>query len=156
MMLALAALVCLVAAAIFDVMTFEIPDSLSIAILAAAMGYGLVTPGFGWLLHGLAVLLMFAVGLFLFSRGWLGGGDVKVMVAVAGWAGLPGLIVQLAFVSIAGGVLALGLIMARRIAAATGRTPATLPKLLHIDAPLPYAVAILVGTLGWAALIRPI
>lgn len=146
----LVAVACLVAAAAFDVVTFEIPDTLSIVLLAAAIGHGWATPGFDWLSHALAVLVMFGIGLLLFSRGWMGGGDIKVMVAVAGWTGLAGLPMQLAFVAIAGGVLALVLIIARRGLAAAGRAPENLPKLFRIDAPLPYAVAILFGTLWWA------
>lgn len=153
---ALAALACLVAAAVFDVVTYEIPDTLSVVLLGAALGYGLVTPDFDWLSHGLAVLLMFGVGLLLFSRGWMGGGDIKIMVAVAGWTGLHGLPMQLAYVAIAGGGLALALIIARRGLAAAGRTPDLLPKLFRRDAPLPYAVAILIGTVWWAMLTWPV
>lgn len=152
----LVALSCLVAAAVFDMVTFEIPDTLSIVILAAAFGYGWATPGFGWVSHGLAVLAMFVVGLLLFSRGWMGGGDIKVLVAVAGWTGLAGLPMQLAYVAIAGGMLALVLIIVRRGLAATGRGPEVLPKLFRIDAPLPYAVAILFGTSWWAVTSLPI
>jgi prepilin peptidase CpaA len=148
--LALVALACLAAAAAFDVVTFEIPDTLSIVILATAVGYGLATPGFAWLSHGLAVLVMFGIGLLLFSRDWMGGGDIKVLVAVAGWTGLAALPMQLAYVAIAGGGLALVLIIARRGLAAAGRPAEALPRLFHQDAPLPYAVAILFGTLWWA------
>jgi len=156
LVLILVALGCLVAAAICDVSSFEIPDTLSIVLLATAVGYGIATPGFDWLMHGLAVAAMFAFGLLAFSRGWLGGGDIKLMVALAGWTGLPGLILQLAFVSIAGGVLAVVLIIARRGLAAAGRGPETLPQVFHGDAPLPYAVPILIGTVAWAALNWPI
>jgi prepilin peptidase CpaA len=152
--LALVAVACLVAAAAFDVVTFEIPDTLSIIILVAALVYGWLTPGFDWLSHALAVAVMFGVGLLLFSRGWMGGGDIKVMVAVAGWTGLAGLPMQLAYVAIAGGVLALVLIIARRGLAAAGRDG--LPKLFQLDAPLPYAVAILFGTLWWASRSWPV
>lgn len=156
LLFALLALGCLVAAAVFDMVTFEIPDTLSIVILAAALGYGWATPGFEWVSHGLAVLVMFGVGLLLFSRGWMGGGDIKVLVAVAGWTGLAGLPMQLAYVAIAGGILALALIIARRGLAAAGRGPELLPKLFRIDAPLPYAVAILFGTLWWARISLPV
>jgi prepilin peptidase CpaA len=156
LILALIAFACLVGAAIFDVATFEIPDTLSIVLLATALGYGGLTPGFDWLSHGLALLLMFGIGLLLFSRGWMGGGDIKIMVAVAAWTGLEGLPLQLAYVAIAGGGLALVLIIVRRGLAAAGRAPDTLPKLFQMDAPLPYAVAILIGTTWWAALNWPI
>lgn len=150
------ALACLVAAAIADMRTFEIPDALSIALLATAVGYGLVTPGFAWLWHGAAVIVMFGLGLLLFSRGWMGGGDIKLLVALAGWTTLQGLPLQLAFVAIAGGGLALVLIIARRGLAAAGRAPESVPKMFRNDAPLPYAVAILAGALWWARLALPL
>jgi prepilin peptidase CpaA len=154
--LALAALACLVAAAIADMRTFEIPNGLSIALLATAVGYGLVTPGFGWLSHGAAVMVMFGLGLLLFSRGWMGGGDIKLLVALAGWTGLPGLPMQLAFVGIAGGGLALVLIIARRGLPAAGLASATLPRMFQGDAPLPYAVAILAGAAWWGRMNWPL
>jgi prepilin peptidase CpaA len=152
--LAIAALACLVAAAIADIRAYEIPDGLSIALLATAIGYGVLTPGFGWLSHGAAVLLMFGIGLLLFARGWMGGGDVKLLVAVAGWTGLSGLVGQLTAVALAGGMLALVLIIARRGFA--GRPAETLPKLFRPDAPLPYAIAIAAGTGWWAQTAWPI
>lgn len=150
------ALACLVAAAIADMRTFEIPDALSIALLATAVGYGLATPGFAWLWHAAAVLVMFGLGLLLFSRGWMGGGDIKLLVALAGWTTLQGLPLQLAFVAIAGGGLALVLIIARRGLAAAGRAPDRVPKMFRNDAPLPYAVAILAGAAWWARLALPL
>jgi prepilin peptidase CpaA len=152
--LAIAALACLVAAAIADIRAYEIPDGLSIALLATAIGYGVLTPGFGWLSHGAAVLLMFGIGLLLFARGWMGGGDVKLLVAIAGWTGLSGLVGQLTAVALAGGMLALVLIIARRVLA--GRPAKTLPKLFRPDAPLPYAIAIAAGTGWWAQTAWPI
>jgi prepilin peptidase CpaA len=150
----IAALTCLVAAAIADIRAYEIPDSLSIGLLITALGYGALTPGFGWLSHLAAVALMFGIGLFLFARGWMGGGDVKLLIAVAGWTGLSGLVGQLTGVALAGGVLALVLIIARR--ALAGRAPETLPKLFRPDAPLPYAIAIAAGTGWWAATAWPV
>lgn len=152
--LAIIALGCLVAAAIADVRAYEIPDGLSIALLATALGYGVLTPGFGWLSHGAAVLLMFGVGLLLFARGWMGGGDVKLLIAIAGWTGLSGLVGQLSGVALAGGALALVLIIARRVLA--GRAPDTLPRMFQPDAPLPYAVAIAAGTGWWASTAWPV
>ena len=153
---ALVALACLVAAAIADMRTFEIPNALSIGLLAAAVGYGLVTPVFDWLMHGASLVAMFTVGLAVFSRGWMGGGDIKLLVALAAWTPLGGLLLQLALVGIAGGVLALVLIIARRGAAAAGRSPETVPRMFRNDAPLPYAAAILGGAVWWGALNWPL
>ena len=153
---ALVALACLAAAALADMRTFEIPNGLSIGVLGAAIGYGLVTPGFDWLMHGASVAVMFGAGLVIFSRGWMGGGDIKLLVALAGWTTLGGLLLQVALVGIAGGGLALVLIIARRLAAAGGRETESVPKMFRRDAPLPYAVAILAGAAWWGALNWPL
>ncbi len=154
--LALVALACVVAAAGFDVWRFEIPDTLSIVLVGTAIGYGLLTPGFGWLSHIAAALLFFAIGLALFASGWMGGGDIKLMTGIAAWTGLWGLVVQLLVTSIAGGLVTLLLLAARAGVARAGVAEARLPRLLHADAPIPYAVAIAIGTLWWAWLAWPL
>ncbi len=154
---ALVALLVLLAAAIADVRSFEIPDILSIALLVTAACYGAATPGFGWVSHVAAAVVMFGVGLFIFSRGWMGGGDIKLLVGTAGWAGLAGLPMQLASVALAGGGLALVLLLSRGV---LGRVdagdPERLPKLFRTDAPMPYAVAIAAGSWWWAVIAWPI
>jgi Flp pilus assembly protein protease CpaA len=45
-------------------------------------------------------------------------------------------------------VVTLLLLLARK--AAAGREPAATPRLFHADAPIPYAVAIAIGTCWWA------
>ncbi len=152
--LALVALVCVLAAAISDIRAYEIPDGLSIALLVTALGYGLITPGFHWLSHLASTALMFGVGLLLFARNWMGGGDVKLLIAIAAWTGLSGLVGQLTGVALAGGALALVLIIARRVLA--HRPADSLPRMFQRDAPLPYAVAIAAGTVWWATTAWPI
>jgi prepilin peptidase CpaA len=146
--LALVALACVLWAAVCDVRVFEIPDSLTIILLVTAAGYGLVTPGFNWLSHLAAPALFFAIGLLLFARGWMGGGDIKLMTGIAAWTGLGQLLPQLLATAIAGGLVTLLLLLVRK--AAAGRGPETTPRLFHADAPIPYAVAIAIGTGWWA------
>lgn len=150
LVLALIALACVLAAPVFDLMRFEIPDSLSIIIAIAAIGYGIVTPGFGWLSHLASTGLVFAIGLLAFARGWMGGGDVKLLTAIATWTGLDGLPMQWLATAIAGGVLALVLIVVRRGLGFAGVDLERAPRVFQLDAPLPYAVAIAAGTLWWA------
>lgn len=149
---ALIALVAVIAAAIADIRHFEIPDGLSITILTTAPVYGIITPGFDWLSHLAATAIMFAVGLFIFARGWFGGGDVKLLVAIAAWTGLGGLPVQLVGVALAGGVVAFILVIGRR--ASAGFT--SVPRIFQPDAPVPYAVAIAGGTIWWAMAAWPV
>ena len=154
--MAAVALGCLLAASVADVWRFEIPDGLSITLLVTAVGYGILTPGFGWISHVTAPLLMLGIGLLLFSRGWMGGGDIKLLVAIAGWTGLWGLPLQLVSVAMAGGVLALVLLTVRGGLARAGHDTVGLPRIFQKDAPLPYAVAIAAGTCWWAWTVWPI
>lgn len=144
------ALLCLLAAAVADVARFEIPDTLSIALIALAIGFGFTQPDFPWLLHGAALVLMFGLGALLFSLGWMGGGDVKVLTATAAWVGLSGLPMQLAGVAIAGGLLALALLLVRAGIRFADVPAERVPRLFQRGAPLPYAVAIAGGTIWWA------
>lgn len=146
--LALVALGCVLWAAICDMRVFEIPDSLTIILLVTAAAYGVVTPGFGWVSHIAAPALFFGIGLFVFARGWMGGGDIKLMTGIAAWTGLDQLLPQLLATALAGGLVTLVLLLARKLAA--GRDPATTPRLFQGDAPIPYAVAIAIGTCWWA------
>lgn len=133
------------AAAGFDLWRFEIPDTLTILIIAGAVLFGLGTPGFDWAQHAAAGGLCFAFGLLAFTRGWLGGGDVKIMTGCACWATLGTLAEQLALIALAGGVLALVLMLLRRTLARAGVTGTDAPRLIRVGAELPYAVGIAGG-----------
>ncbi len=147
------ALACVVIGAVCDVRRFEIPDTLSVVLLVTAAIFGFLHPGFGWFSHIGAALLMFLFGLLAFSRGWLGGGDIKLMTGISAWTGLAGLPLLFVALSLAGGALAILLLGVRKVL--SGRDPATLPRVFQSDAPLPYAVAIAAGTLWWAVTAYP-
>ncbi len=108
-----------------------------------AVLFGLGTPGFDWAEGG----DFFAFGLLAFARGWLGGGDVKVMTDCACWAALGTLA---ALIAIAGGVLALVLMLLRCGLALAGVTGDDAPSLVRAGADLPYAVGIAGGMAVWA------
>jgi prepilin peptidase CpaA len=146
-----AAALALLVSCVCDLRRFEIPDTLSVVILLAAFAFGLATPGFEWLWHLAGLGLMFAVGLGLFAAGWMGGGDIKLLVAVAMWTGLGGLPALLVGVSLAGGALALVLLGSRAVLKASGMPFETMPGPLKPGAPMPYALAITGGALWWAA-----
>jgi prepilin peptidase CpaA len=146
-----AAALALLISCICDLRRFEIPDTLSVVILLAAFAFGLATPGFDWLWHLAGLGLMFAVGLGLFAAGWMGGGDIKLLVATAMWTGLAGLPAFLVGVSIAGGALALVLLGSRAALKAAGLAFDRMPGPLRPGAPMPYALAIAGGAFWWAA-----
>lgn len=144
----------LVFAAARDIATRLIPDSVSIAIAVAGFASRALV---GWPEAGLSLLVgivIFALLLPLAARGWLGGGDVKLMSAFAvGLAPADAWSFLVATV-FAGGLLGVAYIVGRhvvpqpRLAGQAG----LLRRVMAIEAwrlrrrgPLPYAVAIAVG-----------
>lgn len=140
---AAAALACVAGAAYADIRHFEIPDGWSIAITALFAVFVVIAPPVEpWWAHVAAGAIVFFIGALLFSRGWLGGGDVKLLAACALWAGFSGLPSLLIGTAFAGGVLALVAIIGRMLA-----TPSVTYRGLQRGGPLPYAVAILGGAM---------
>ena len=96
-------------AALSDLVSFEIPNAIPIGISLLFVPTVLLL---GW---ELAVLLSHIVaggaalvlGFLLFLRGYIGGGDAKLLAAISIWTGLDGLYAYFLFVAIAGGILAL-------------------------------------------------
>src|SRR5579862_2982065 len=101
-------------AAISDMWNRRIPNVIPL-LLAVAFPIALAVIGLprDWPFHLLGAGSVFAIGVVLFSRGFWGGGDVKLIGAAALWYGLDRLPVFLFAVSLAGGVLGLGTIVAR-------------------------------------------
>ncbi len=142
----------LLAAAFKDLVSYTIPNwvsvALALAFVPAALIAGASIASIGASLGiGLALLL---IGLALFAVGWLGGGDVKLLAAASPWIGLAALPRFLVFTGLAGGVLALVLLAARspwlRRLVAAG--PPWARRLLTPGAEAPYGVAIAAGALA--------
>ena len=134
-------------AAGFDLARFTIPDVFAVTILVTGVAHAMVT-GAPLALHLAAPVLTLAAGIVVFRAGVMGGGDVKLLVAVAGWTGLGGLASVMLAISVAGGMLSVVLAMAWGAAKMFASTP--IPRVLQGGAPLPYAVAIAAGCLGSA------
>lgn len=96
------------AAAFEDFRRFTIPNWLTLGLCALWPLSLLAAPNVAGMAGGAACgLIVFVVGALLFARGYLGGGDVKLLAAAALWAG-PGLLPSLLIVTgLLGGVLAL-------------------------------------------------
>ena len=135
---ALLALILVVAAAI-DIRTFTISNRLNIVVAALA-------PVFWWsiglpLWPDAAIQVAVAGGVFVllaiaFFTGMMGGGDVKLAAALALWFSPPATLRFLVFMSIAGGVLTLVVLVVHRLRSGEGR-----PQ-------VPYGVAIAIGGLA--------
>jgi prepilin peptidase CpaA len=96
-------------AALIDFRERRIPNWLTAAIAALYPFYVLAsgTP-VAWLGALGAAAAVFMLGLVLFARQLIGGGDVKLIAAVTLWAGLDQLALFALVTSLAGGALALG------------------------------------------------
>lgn len=135
----------LVAAAIDDAIRFRISNLLSLgvfllgiaAILMSRMPYTL------WQ-NAVIFVGLLVLGTMLFSTGKFGGGDVKLLAALGVWVNFRGGMPLLASIFIAGGILALLLIVARR---AVPETVGARWPLMRKGMGIPYGVAIAIGGL---------
>lgn len=146
----------LLLAAFCDLTRFTLPNELSWAVAGLFAVTALVEFSMPSVLSHLASgAAVFAVTWALWRLRIMGGGDVKLWAATAFWFELPLLPQQILAVTLTGVVVALVLVALRRglvhYARATGRDDfqGRLPDGLRIGGPVPYGVAIAVGTL-WA------
>lgn len=126
--------VTLVAAAVRDLRDRTIPNLLPAILVAAfvpAAWFGQLGAG-GTALHAAAAVTALAVAAALFALGAWGGGDAKLVAAAALWIGFVPMPRFLLIMALAGGVLALALLLAQ------GRR-----------AKVPYGVAIALAGLEW-------
>jgi prepilin peptidase CpaA len=137
LLLALAAT--LVVAAVIDMRTFTISNRLNAAVAAGAPIYWLsiaLNPWPGMAIQLAAGALVFVLMAGAFYAGMMGGGDVKLASALALWFSPAGTVKFLVLMSLAGGVLTLGILGWHRLQRREGR-PA-----------IPYGVAIAFGALA--------
>jgi prepilin peptidase CpaA len=137
LLLALAAT--LVVAAVIDARTFTISNRLNAAVALGAPVYWMSValpawPGMAIQLAAGGIVLLLLAGAFY--AGMMGGGDVKLAAALALWFSATDTIKFLVLMSIAGGVLTLGLLAWHRARRREGR-----PQ-------IPYGVAIALGALA--------
>ena len=129
----------LIVAAVIDVRTFTISNRLNATVALLAPAYWVSIAMAPW--PGMAIQLaaggiVFAILAGAFYAGMMGGGDVKLAAALALWFSPAGTIKFLVLMSIAGGVLTLGLLAWHRFKRREGR-----PE-------IPYGVAIAFGGLA--------
>lgn len=113
------------------------------AFIPAAIAMGLSPSDVGAHIAIAAAALLICVGLF--SLNVIGGGDAKVIGATVLWVGASGLEDFLLVTSLAGGTLALVLVLLRRSGLRSSRRWAH--RLLSPSEGAPYAVAIAIGAL---------
>lgn len=135
-------------AAISDVAEFKIPNRICLAIAALYPVHVLASPQSvdwpGGLLVGGGALLC---GIALFALRAMGGGDVKLIVVTALWAGPSAIIDFVGFSALAGGVMAVFMLSPVRyaLAMAFDRSGDKETRDALLGTVLPYGVAIAVG-----------
>jgi Flp pilus assembly protein protease CpaA len=107
-----------------------------------------------------AATILFVLLLVVYARGWMGGGDVKLMAALAIGLPLTGIVTLLTVTALSGAVLSAAHLMMRSLphpaTAPAGssvlRRVYTVERWRHVRrAPLPYGAAIACGGI-WALL----
>lgn len=128
--------------AIGDLRAFSIPNRLVLIVVGFYPAHIMASPlPIDWMGAIMVAALAFFVGWFLFARGFIGGGDVKLIAAVSLWCG-PALILPFMLLVLAsGGILAaIFLVHARFGMSSEGGMARAL------STPIPYGIAIAIGS----------
>lgn len=139
----------LVAAAVWDLTSFTIPNFLILALLAsfavfvmaATLGGAMTWNEAG--LHLLTGLAGLAAGMALFAKGWVGGGDAKLFAAISLWLGWNIFLEYTILACILGGGLTIAIILLRRFASPIlMKRESWLSRLADSQAGVPYGIAL--------------
>jgi len=137
-------------AAAMDLLTMTIPNRIALVVLlaffSAAVLAGIGLPAIGaHLASGLCVLLL---GMVFFFCGWCGGGDAKLLAAIALWLDFDNLFQYLLYTAVVGGMLATALSMLRSVPLPGMLLAEAWAVRLHRrDAGIPYGIALAAGAL---------
>lgn len=139
--------------ATIDVATRLIRNEICLAL--ALIGIASQSPDWMQVAESLiSAAILFLLLFVLYTRGGIGGGDVKLLIALAIGLPLTGVIQLLTITALAGGVLALVHLMMRHLpyprlapaGASLARRVYAIERWRHLrHAPLPYGVAIACG-----------
>ncbi len=160
--------IALALAVAWDLKTRRIPNALTAPLAVGGLVFHLAVaggPGLKFSLLGLAM----GLGIFIvpFLLGGMGGGDVKLLAGLGAWLGPKSILITALYTGVAGGVLALGMIVA------SGGKGVNFMKTIYEDLVcfmtlrgrqpvaarsrrgIPYSLAIAAGTLGFVLLGPP-
>lgn len=140
----------LIYAALHDLLTYTIPNRVSLALVAAFAVYaasaGLALDVVGWHLAAGAIAL--ACGFGLFAARLIGGGDAKLAAAIALWLGWSHLLTFVVAAGLAGGALTLVIVGLRALPVPIVIGGWTwLDKLQDSKSGIPYGIALSAGAL---------
>jgi prepilin peptidase CpaA len=133
-------------AAVGDLRSFRIPNRLVLLVVGFYPAYLLASPvPVDWLAGLMSAAIVFFVGFFAFSRGIIGGGDVKLMAAVALWAGPTMVVPVMLLIIVSGGILAVIFLLHAMMQNRLRANGNTLSFSAILSAPVPYGIAIAIG-----------
>ena len=133
----------------FDTTRYIIPNWLVASLVVLyPLGVYLAHGSVEWKPAVLGAVVMLAVGYIIFIKNWMGGGDIKLLIACSLWVGWENLVNFIFTVALLGGVLALGALCLRKLMPYIPRKTATPPpRILRDGEPVPYGVAVAFGFL---------
>jgi prepilin peptidase CpaA len=139
-------------AAVEDLRRLVIPNAVTLSLCVLWPLYALATPTLFVTLGSLVCAVMvFLVGALLFSRGYVGGGDVKMLAVAVLWAGPDRTAPFLLLTGVLGGVLALFLLLPPAAHLATLARAKLGPGEASVKGglttPVPYGIAIAAAAL---------
>jgi prepilin peptidase CpaA len=95
-----------------DLKSRRIPNYLTLGTAVAGLAFNFITHGFPGLVDGvLGMLLGFACLILPYLWGGMGAGDVKALAALGAWLGPKLTLFLFCYMGVAGGVIALGVMM---------------------------------------------
>ena len=132
-----------------DFQEMRIPNWVSAAMLA---GFFLTLPftwgGMEWFGEHMAMGgVFFVAGFAMFAFGWLGGGDAKLMSAIAIWFGWDDALLFIVYTTLIGAALALFLMLSPKVMPVRVRHSAVAEKLFQGGKNMPYGIALAGGAL---------
>jgi len=135
---------CMLMAAYKDLTSYTIPNVISLILLGTFLA---LSPfmGLSWGEFGVHIGVFagsLALMMLMFGFGWIGGGDAKLFAATAIWWMPYDLMVYTLYTAMAGGALALVLLMSRKMLPAQVQTAGWVHTLLRDETKMPYGLAL--------------
>ncbi|MDP3738227.1 MAG: prepilin peptidase [Hyphomonadaceae bacterium] len=132
------------AAAFIDGRTYRIPNwiPIALAVLFAIAAFASGEPVVDYWQNGALAVGVLAIGYLLYALTGMGAGDAKLGAVAVLWAGLSGLYAWTFWLAVAMGVLAFGLIAARRLAKMATADGLPRQRILQRGAPVPLGIAL--------------
>lgn len=137
-------------AASSDLFTMTISNRITLALAA---GFFVLAPltGMPWqeiAAHTGIALAVLAVTFFFFARGWIGGGDAKLVAATVLWTGLGLLLQYVIYAALLGGALTLIILALRRYPLPPPvASQAWLDRLHNPKTGVPYGIALAIAAI---------